>query len=81
MPITNKPRYMDEEGFQALRAAVVAQACEEFLNSTPRRGAYIISWIRSEDFAFFSDLDPEAIISQLYKMRKRGIRHLFPIFA
>ena len=73
MPIMNKPRYMDEEGFSLLRAAVVAQACEEFLSGDPRHCRSITRWIRSEDFMFFSDLDPEALIERLYYLKNHGL--------
>lgn len=64
---------MNERGYEALRAAVVAQACEEFLSCTPRHCGSIIRWIRSEDFMFFSDLDPEALIERLYYLKNRGL--------
>lgn len=74
-------RPMDTNGMKELCAAVVANACEEYLQSTPRALGHLIKWFHSDDFAFFSDLDPDTLISRLNEMRRSGMTRLLPLFA
>ena len=77
MKRSNKIRPMDEDGMRALCAAVVANACEEFLQASNKQAWRIIDWIRSPDFAFYSDLDPETVIRQLIRLKHRGRKTLY----
>lgn len=71
-------RPMNEEGFLALRAAVVRKACEDYLTAGPHQLKTLKQFFMSEAFCWWSDLDPEVLIPQLNRMRALGKKHLYP---
>lgn len=76
---SNKGRPMDTDGMRALCAAVVANACEEFLQAPNKQAWRYLDWFRSQDFEFYSDLDPETVIRQLIRMKNKGRKTLYPL--
>jgi hypothetical protein len=50
------------------------------LTAGPGGRAAIIRWIRSDEFPLWSDLDPEALIEQLQKIKRKGAKKLHPAF-
>ena len=70
-------RPMNEEGFLALRAAVVRKACEDYLTAGPHQIKQLKQFFMSDVFYWWSDLDPEILIGQLNRMRAVGRTHLY----
>jgi len=58
-------------GLENLKAAVVHRACDDYLTAGPGGRAAIIRWIRSDEFLLWSDLDPETLIEQLQKIKRK----------
>ena len=75
----SKPAHhlMTESGFLSLRAAVVRQACDDYLdavsNSTRSK---IRDWFLSENFLIFCDMPGKDIVKRLEVLRKREKRKL-----
>lgn len=70
----NERRPMTESGFQELRAAVVKQACEDYLKASDGFAKSMVrGWFRSDAFHFWCDADPDAILRRLNTLRRRKI--------
>lgn len=75
-------RHMDEDGMRALCAAVVANVCEEYLEARrPQHLAHLRKWFFSDDFTFYSDMDPETVVNRLDAMREANMTHLLPLYV
>ena len=82
----NKGRYMSDEGFLELRAAVVAKACSDYANLNHDKGYAksmlererlqklkdLKAWFHSRAFHFWCDYDPDLLMEQMDKNAKNG---------